>query len=206
MAAVPLTESAPLEEVADAATDREAPPPPSGPPSPAAAPVATPRRAAGPPHLRARKVQRVIRRVEPWSVLKLSAVFYVCLWLVVTVAGVILWRVAEATGTITNVESFFAELSSSESFTIDGGQILRASAIAGLVLVFAGTALTMLLTILFNLISELTGGIRLAVVELETAERVTGRSRWWSSMASATKARVNGDADVPGDEEAAAAG
>jgi hypothetical protein len=59
---------------------------------------------------------------------------------------------------------------------------------------------------LFNLISELTGGIRLAVVELETAERVTRRSRWWSSMAGATKAPANGDAAIADDEEAAAAG
>jgi hypothetical protein len=123
--------------------------------------------------VRARKVQRVVRRIDPWSILKLSAAFYACLWLILVVAGFILWRVAVATGTIGNVESLFAELLASESFTIDGAQILRASAVAGLILVFAGTALTVMMTVLFNLLSEMTGGIRLAVVELETAHAVS---------------------------------
>jgi hypothetical protein len=194
MAAVPLPETNRLEQVPEQAGDVDLA---SLPPPPATRPVRR-RRRRGTPRLRARKVQRVVRRVEPWSVLKLSAVFFFCTWLIVTVAGLVLWRVAEATGTVGNVESFLAELSSSESFTIDGGQILRASAIIGLVLVVAGTAMTMLLTIMFNLISELTGGIRLAVVELESAERVR-RRRWWTPSAR----RSNEDAD---DEPAAATG
>src|SRR6476661_4960693 len=56
--------------------------------------------------LRARQVTRIIRRVDPWSVLKVSAVLYLCLWLVVTVAGVILWQVARATGTLDNLQDF----------------------------------------------------------------------------------------------------
>jgi hypothetical protein len=194
MAAVPLPETNRLGQVPEQAGDADLA---SLPPPPATRPARR-RRRRGTPRLRARKVQRVIRRVEPWSVLKLSAVFFFCTWLIVTVAGLVLWRVAEATGTVGNVESFLAELSSSESFTIDGGQILRASAIIGLVLVVAGTAMTMLLTIMFNLISELTGGIRLAVVELESAERVR-RRRWWTPSAR----RSSEDAD---DEPAAATG
>jgi hypothetical protein len=119
--------------------------------------------------MRARQVQRVVRRVDPWSILKLSAAFFACLWMILVVAGFILWRVAVATGMIGNVESLFAELLASETFTIDGIQIFWASAVAGLILVFAGTALTVMMTVLFNLLSEMTGGIRLAVVELETA-------------------------------------
>ena len=36
---------------------------------------------------------------------------------------------------------------------------------------FAGTGFTVLLGLLFNVISELTGGMRLSVIELETAPR-----------------------------------
>ena len=39
-------------------------------------------------------------------------------------------------------------------------------------LVIAGTGLTVLLAVLFNLVSELTGGVRMSVVELETASVV----------------------------------
>ena len=118
---------------------------------------------------RARQVVRVIRRVELWSVLKVSAVLYVCLWLVLTVAGVILWQLAHATGTLDNLEDFIATALADTSFTIDGGRILLSSLAGGVVIVFAGTGLTVLLAVLFNLVSELTGGVRLAVVELETA-------------------------------------
>jgi hypothetical protein len=143
--------------------------------------------------LRARKVQRVIRHVDPWSVLKVSVVFYFCLWLIVTVAGFILWRVVVATGTIDSVESFVAELTSNESYDIDGGQILRASAVAGLILVFAGSALTVMMTVLFNLLSDITGGIRLAVVELETAEPAPRRTR---RRGFARRGAAEVDADV----------
>ncbi len=123
--------------------------------------------------LEARQVERLVRRVRLWSVLRVSLVFYSCLWLVTTVAGVILWRMALSGGLLDNAESFLAELLSLESFSIDGGTVLRASVIAGAVFVVAGTTMTVLLVLLFNLISELTGGIRLAVVELETARPVT---------------------------------
>jgi hypothetical protein len=122
--------------------------------------------------LRARKVTRVIRRVEPWTVLRVSAVLYVCLWLVVTVAGTILWQVARATGTLDNVQDFLATALADDTFTIDGGRVLLSTLLGGVVLVFAGTGLTVLLAVLFNLVSELTGGVRLSVVELETATAV----------------------------------
>jgi hypothetical protein len=124
--------------------------------------------------IRARQVERLVRRVRLWSVLRVSLVFYLCVWLVLTVAGIILWRVAGSAGAVDNVESFLADLlvDEADSFVIDGASILQASALAGLILVVAGTAITVLLALLFNLISELTGGIRLAVVELETAELV----------------------------------
>lgn len=141
------------------------------------APAVAPRRAP----LRARQVERLVRRVSLWSVLRFSLVFYTCLWLITTVAGVILWRVARSGGLLDNAESFLAELLSLESFSIDGGSVLRASALGGVVLVVAGTAMTVLLAVIFNLISEITGGVRVAVVELETARPAqTGElpSRW----------------------------
>lgn len=127
--------------------------------------------------LQARQVERLVRGIRLWSVLRVSLVFYTCLWLVTTVAGVILWRMALSGGLLDNAESFLAEMLSLESFSIDGGTVLRASLFAGVVFVVAGTAMTVLVALLFNLISELTGGIRLAVVELETARPVTGADR-----------------------------
>ncbi|MEZ5144485.1 MAG: DUF3566 domain-containing protein [Acidimicrobiales bacterium] len=121
--------------------------------------------------LKARRVRRVVRYVSPWSVFKVSVLFSVCLWLILMVAGVILWQAAVASGMVTNVEKFLAKLLAEETFTIDGRELFRASAIAGVMLVFAGSAFTVLMSLLFNVISDMTGGIRFTVLELEDTVR-----------------------------------
>jgi Transmembrane domain of unknown function (DUF3566) len=119
--------------------------------------------------LRARKVKRVIRHFDPWSVLKVSLFFYFCLFVVLMVAGIVLWNVAAAAGTISDIEGFFKDAGAFETFSFDGPTILRASVLVGLILVIAGTAFNVLLAVLFNLISDLVGGVRVTVIEEESA-------------------------------------
>ena len=126
--------------------------------------------------VKARKVHRVIRYVSPWSVFKVSLLFSLCLWMILSIAGVILWQVALASGTVTQFEDFLAKLFAEESFTLDGRQMFRATATAGVIIVFAGTAFAVLMALLFNVISDVTGGIRLTVLELESAKREVRRS------------------------------
>jgi hypothetical protein len=140
--------------------------------SAAAAAVAAP--AAAAPRYEARKVHRLVRHVEPWSVLKISLIFYFCLWLIMLVAAVLLWQVASSSGLIDNVQSFIEEIFALEpnSFAFEAGQMFRAYAVAGLVMVVAATGFTVLLAVLFNLISDLTGGVRITVLEEESARPV----------------------------------
>jgi hypothetical protein len=119
--------------------------------------------------LRARKVKRIVRHIDPWSVLKLSLLFYACLFVVFMVAGTLLWNLAGAAGTISSLESFIKDIGAFKTFSFSGGTIFRASFLAGLILVIAGSGLNVLLTVLFNLISDLVGGIRISVIEEETA-------------------------------------
>lgn len=119
--------------------------------------------------LQARRVRRVIRHVEPWSVLKISLFFYACLWVILLVAGFMIWGVADSSGTIDRLESLFIELFSLDEFTIDAGQVFRGYALAGLALAIAGTTFNVLMCLLFNLISDLTGGLRITMIEEETA-------------------------------------
>ena len=123
--------------------------------------------------LRARKVRRLVRHIEPWSVLKVSLLFYFCMWIVVMVAGVLLWNAAEAAGTITSIESFTEGILGLKEFTLEGEEIFNAVAIVGLLLTVAATGFSVLIAILLNLISDLTGGIRVTVVEEETARPVS---------------------------------
>jgi hypothetical protein len=125
--------------------------------------------------LRARKVQRIVRRVDPWSVLKLSLIFYFCVWVMVIVAAVLLWGVAVGSGTVGSLESFVAEFLAFEEFRFNGDQLFQVFALGGLIGVFVATAVTAILAVLFNLIADLTGGIRFTVIEEESARRIVGR-------------------------------
>jgi len=148
-----------------------------------------------------RRVRRVIRKVEPWTVLRFSVLFFLSIWLVLLVAGVALWQVASSTGVRDNVEGFMGELIGAEgcgggndapstdstgasgdtgddraaadecTYTLRGGRILRATAIGGLVLVVVGTGTNVLLVVLYNLISDVVGGVEITVLEEDTTSR-----------------------------------
>lgn len=117
--------------------------------------------------VRARRVHRIVRHVDPWSVLKVSLLFYFTLFCIVLVAGLILWQAARATDVLNDFEGFVRDLGDYETWKLDGRQILQASVLGGLVLVIAGSAANVLLAVLFNLISDLTGGVRVTVLEEE---------------------------------------
>ena len=103
--------------------------------------------------------------------LKISLVFYFCVWGLVVISTRMLWSAAENAGTIDKIESFVEDLFTLEMFELDTSQILRVFTLGGLVLVVGGTGLTVLLVVLFNLISDLMGGVRFTMIEEETAAR-----------------------------------
>lgn len=115
---------------------------------------------------RVRRVTRVVRHVDTWSVFKVALVFNAVLYVVCLTAGVLLWNVAYATGTIDNVEQFFEQFGWS-SFEFKGGQIYHNAWVAGLFAAVGLTGFMVLLATLFNLITDLVGGIRVSVLEEE---------------------------------------
>lgn len=118
---------------------------------------------------RVRRVTRVVRHVDPWSVFKIAIVANIVLYLILLTAGVLLWNVAYATGTVDNVERFFESFGWS-SFEFNGGQIFHNAWIGGLFVVIGLTGLAVLLATLFNLITDLVGGMRFTVLEEEVVE------------------------------------
>lgn len=209
-------------------------------PTPTTAPDVVPTGGSGddgrpPRKVRARKVRRVVRHIEPWSVLKISGLFYGALFLIFCVASVLLWGAARASGTVDNVESFITsvggfgncepvdgaapattttlpgaittgpvdQLDPEGGTTVpDGGsgspappgddedcregeklvgefkfedaRIFQAFALGGIVLVLAGTAANVVMVLLFNLMSDLTGGVRITVLEEDPVARPRG--------------------------------
>lgn len=191
---------------------------------------------------RARKVRRIVRHIEPWSVLKLSLVFYAAVFVIVAVASTVLWNAARRAGTVEDVESFITEVGgfgTCEPIDGEGGadatattlppqdttppdqfdptgtettvgpgevpvdpeaevdddgdcregevlvgafrfeddRIFQAFVLGGVVLVLAGSAMNVVMVLLFNLMSDLTGGVRVTVLEEDTGRPAPGSPR-----------------------------
>ena len=143
--------------------------------------------------VRGARVNQRLWRVDPWSVFKVSALFYMCLFLILLVAGTLLWNVGRSSGTIDQFESFVTRLGAYGScvpedevpdgtefendedcpdgrvlidgFELDDGTIFRAAAFGGVVLVVAGSLGNVLMTVLLNLINEVSGGMRYTIIK-----------------------------------------
>lgn len=87
------------------------------------------------------------------------------------VAGLVLWAAATATGLRENIEKFIGDLIASDDFRILGPTMLRASILGGLVLVVLGTGANVLFAVLYNLISDVIGGITVVFEERPTRRR-----------------------------------
>lgn len=143
-------------------------------PAPVPVPLKVPRILGRKP--RVRKVTRVVRHVDPWSIFKIALLANMVLYVIVLTAGVLLWNVAYATGTVENVERFF-ESFGWQSFEFNGGELYHAAWIAGLFAVLGFTGLWVLLATLFNLITDVVGGARFTVLEEEVVESRTSPMR-----------------------------
>ena len=116
---------------------------------------------------RVRKVTRVVRHIDPWSAFKVGVVFSLAAYVVGLTAGVLLWRVADSTGTLGNVERWFTQFGW-ETFELKGDEVFAAARTIGLFLSIALTGLIVLLATLFNLVSDVVGGLRVSVLEEES--------------------------------------
>lgn len=145
---------------------------------------------------RVRRVTRVVRHVDTWSVFKVSLVFCVMLYLVCLTSGVLLWNVAHATGTVDNVEKFFEQFGW-ESFEFKGGEIYHNAWIGGLFVAVGLTGFAVLMATLFNLITDLVGGIRVSVLEEEVVVKQRGTTAAPAPAPSMAPVIVDGTDGLP---------
>ncbi len=125
----------------------------------------------------ARKVRRLVRHLDPWSMLKLSLLVSLCMWLIVMIASVILWTVARNAGTIDSLEDFVNSSFSLTDWTLDGDFIFRQFGLITLLLSLGFAAAVVIATLVFNLISDIIGGVWVSVIEEETARPVAESKR-----------------------------
>jgi len=122
------------------------------------------------PTVEVRRVRRVLRRVDVWSLFRFFALLYGCALVVFLSAAVGLWAVASASGSIPSIEHFITQLFALKKFNFKPGQLLIGTVGVGLIWLFAATLFTVVAGILYNLISDVVGGIELTVLEEEPVE------------------------------------
>jgi hypothetical protein len=131
--------------------------------------TSTPERTQPQPGVRrpgTRRVRVVVRKVNPWSVLRLSLIFYFCLMLVVLVGLGILYAILDSLGILDTTEQLLSEVGFGDgTFEFDAGYIFRALFLIGLISTALWAALTVFVAFLYNLISDLVGGIEVTLTE-----------------------------------------
>lgn len=126
-----------------------------------------------------RRIRRVIRKFDPWTVLKVSLLFHVVVTIGLILGFVILWSVILNVGIPQALDSFFENITLLEpdlSFFNNGRQYFRVVIFLGMIWTVAMTVATTLAAILYNLISDVVGGVEVVMLEesLRVPTPVTG--------------------------------
>ncbi len=114
-----------------------------------------------------RRVRRIIRKIDPWTVLKVTLVLNTVWGLVWTLGVWVAWSIAVQRGIPDAFVDTFSRLTI--AFTPDGDLYFRVVVMLAIVGVILATGLMTLAAVLYNLISDVVGGIEIVMLE-ETAD------------------------------------
>lgn len=133
-----------------------------------AAPSALRRPGRGP-----RRASLMVKRIDPWSVLKLSLVLGVALFLVWMVAVGLLYIVLDGMGVWDKLNGTYTSLVSGEGADavsdplISAGRVFGVAAIIGMVNIVLLSALATVSAFIYNVSADLAGGLEITLSERE---------------------------------------
>ena len=110
-----------------------------------------------------RRVRRIIRKIDPWTVLKVALVINTAIGLAWTLGVWVAWSIAVQRG----IPDAFADLVGrlTIAFTPDGELYFRVVLMFGIIWVIGTTAVMTLMAVLYNLVSDIVGGVELIMLE-----------------------------------------
>lgn len=110
-----------------------------------------------------RRVRRVLRKIDPWTVFKFAIVFNAIAGLIFILGAWVMWSIALQRGIPEGIADIFESLTL--TFTPDGPLYFRALVLMTIVWWVTATAAMTLGAVIYNLISDLVGGVEYDVLE-----------------------------------------
>jgi len=115
-----------------------------------------------------RRVRRIIRKIDPWTTLKVSAVVWAVLGLAFVLGAVIFWSVLDRAGIPDRLVEFMVEITLIEEGAdpfANTEQFLRFlifGSVLGWILL---TGTSVAIAVIYNLVSDVVGGLEVVVLE-----------------------------------------
>jgi Transmembrane domain of unknown function (DUF3566) len=142
-----------------------------------------------------RRVRRVIRKIDPWTVLKVSLIFNAIAGLIFVLGVWVMWSLAIQRGIPEQVSDFFSNFAL--VFNPEGELYFRVVVLLTVIWVVSFTGLLTLGAVLYNLISDVVGGVEFIVLEETYAVVTTTRQ---APLRPAVHMPVTDDVDTVQDE------
>ncbi|HUG31544.1 MAG TPA: DUF3566 domain-containing protein [Acidimicrobiia bacterium] len=115
-----------------------------------------------------RRVRRIIRKIDPWTTLKVSAFVWAVLALAFVLGAVIFWSVLDRAGIPDRLVDFMVEITlieeGSDPFA-NTEQFLRFLIFGSVVGWVVATGMTVATSVIYNLVSDVVGGLEIVVLE-----------------------------------------
>jgi hypothetical protein len=115
-----------------------------------------------------RRVRRIIRKIDPWTTLKVSAVVWAVIALAYVLGAVIFWSVLDRAGIPGSLVDFMVEVTLIEEGTnpfANTEQFLRFLIFGSVVGWVMATGATVGVAVVYNLVSDVVGGLEIVVLE-----------------------------------------
>ncbi len=114
-----------------------------------------------------RRVRLTIARVDPWSVMKLAFLLSVAIGIAMVIAAGVLWTVLDGMGIFTQINDFLAQILGAGKFDVNDyvgfAKVVSLGTVIAVVNVVLLTALSTLGAFLYNIATNLVGGLHLTL-------------------------------------------
>jgi hypothetical protein len=128
-----------------------------------------------------------IKRIDPWSVLKVGAVVNLCIWAIVLIGFGVLWFFVLQLGLVERACDVATRVSELDC-SVSGTGIFRSLVLLGFIGAIIQTGLFVVAAFLYNTISQMVGGLQFIVQE-GTGTAVEATSRIVTEKAEPTESK-----------------